>query len=156
MDKTNKKIREAISISIENVESNKGGPFGAVIVDNDTNKIVSTGANSVIRNTDPTAHAEIVAIRNACTIRKSPFLENCTIYSSCEPCPMCYGAIKWAKIQNIYYANTRTDAKRIGFSDEEIYDDIIHRRQNMVHIEDTEEAIKAFKIWEKSEKKILY
>ena len=93
-------MEKAIELSRENVSSGKGGPFGCVIVCNN-NEILSVGKNEVICNNDPSAHAEIVAIRNACKKRNSPFLNDCVIYTSCEPCPMCYGAIKWAKINKI-------------------------------------------------------
>lgn len=147
-------IDQAIQLSIENVLTNNGGPFGAVIVSSE-NKIISSGCNLVTTNNDPTAHAEITAIRDACKKLKTPFLENCTIYTSCEPCPMCYGAIKWAKINKIYYANTRKDAKNIGFDDDMIYDDIINKTQNMIHIKNTN-AIKAFELWSNSVKKKEY
>jgi len=147
-------INEAIKLSIENVLTNNGGPFGAVIVSSE-NKIISHGYNLVTTNNDPTAHAEVTAIRNACKKLNTPFLENCTIYTSCEPCPMCYGAIKWAKINNIYYANTRKDAKNIGFDDDMIYNDIINNTQNMKQIENTN-AIEAFNIWTRSIEKKEY
>lgn len=146
-------IEKAINLSIENVSKNKGGPFGAVIVRD--NEIVSEGYNNVITNSDPTAHAEIVAIRNACKKLNTPFLENCTIYSSCEPCPMCYGAIKWAKIKKIYYCNTREQAKNIGFDDEKIYNNIIYNNQNMIKI-DHNHGLTAFNKWKESESKIEY
>lgn len=147
-------INQAIKLSIENVITNNGGPFGAVIVSPE-NKIISYGCNLVTTNNDPTAHAEVTAIRNACQKLNTPFLENYTIYTSCEPCPMCYGAIKWAKINNIYYANTRKDAKNIGFDDDMIYNDIINNTQNMKRIENTN-AIEAFNLWASSIEKKEY
>lgn len=147
-------MNEAVEISVYNVLSKKGGPFGAVIVSPD-NKVISTGSNLVINKNDPTAHAEVVAIRNACKKLKTPFLDNCTIYTSCEPCPMCYGAIKWAKIQNIFYANTREDAKNIGFDDNLIYDNIINKTQNMKRV-DNKDAIKAFQLWKNTKDKKEY
>ena len=147
-------MNEAVEISVYNVLSKKGGPFGAVIVSPD-NKVISTGSNLVTYKNDPTAHAEVIAIRNACQKLKTPFLDNCTIYTSCEPCPMCYGAIKWAKIKNIFYANTREDAKNIGFDDNLIYDDIINKTQNMKRI-DNKDAIKAFQLWNKLKDKKEY
>tara|TARA_E500000178_G_scaffold343041_1_gene389183 strand:+ start:272 stop:715 length:444 start_codon:yes stop_codon:yes gene_type:complete len=147
-------MEEAIRLSYENVKSKNGGPFGAVIVSSD-NKIVGKGVNSVTSNFDPTAHAEVVAIREACKNLKTPFLNNCTIYTSCEPCPMCYGAIRWAKINKIFYANTREDAKKIGFDDDSIYNEIINRKQNMTKL-DNDNAIKSFHLWNNDENKIEY
>ncbi len=146
-------MNEAIQLSNENVLANQGGPFGCVIVEN--NKIISKGQNLVTSLNDPTCHAEIVAIRNACKEKKSPFLNNCIIYCSCEPCPMCYGAIKWAKINKIYYCNTRQDAKNIGFDDNHIYDSIIENKQNMIQLINSN-GINAFKNWNKSINKISY
>jgi len=147
-------MKKAIELSIENVVSGNGGPFGCVIVSED-NSIISIGQNEVTKTNDPSAHAEIVAIRNACKKQNTPFLKNCTIYSSCEPCPMCYGAIKWAKIDKIYYCNTREDAKKIGFDDNFIYDQIIQNKQNMCQLKDPN-GIKAFEKWTLSNEKKLY
>lgn len=135
----------AIELSIKNVLDKKGGPFGAVIMDNKGN-IISCGVNQVVNTNDPTAHAEIIAIRNACEKLKTFVLEDCTIYSSTEPCPMCYSAIRWAKIKTIYYANDRNDAEKIGFNDKNIYNDIENRKLGMIKIHDTN-AIKAFELW---------
>ena len=146
-------IDKAIDLSIENVINNEGGPFGAVIVRD--NKIVSVGKNQVTKNNDPTAHAEVIAIRNACRKLNTPFLENCSIYSSCEPCPMCYGAIKWSKIKKIYYCNTRKQAKEISFDDQLIYDNIINNTQNMYKL-DSGKGITAFDIWKNSQIKLEY
>ena len=146
-------IDKAIDLSIENVINNEGGPFGAVIVRD--NKIVSVGKNQVTKNNDPTAHAEVIAIRNACRKLNTPFLENCSIYSSCDPCPMCYGAIKWSKIKKIYYCNTRKQAKEIGFDDQLIYDNIINNTQNMYKL-DSGKGITAFDIWKNSQIKLEY
>ena len=147
-------MEKAIELSRENVSSGKGGPFGCVIVSNN-NEIISVGKNEVICNNDPSAHAEIVAIRNACKKRNSPFLNDCVIYTSCEPCPMCYGAIKWAKINKIFYCNTRKDAQHIGFDDNFIYDEIINQRQNMIQLNHPQ-GIKAFEEWEQCDKKKVY
>ena len=111
-------MREAIKLSIDNVKSGKGGPFGAVIVKD--GKIIAHGTNEVTSSNDPTAHAEVVAIRNACRMLGTFQLDNCDIYTSCEPCPMCLSAIYWARISKIYYANTRKDAADIGFDDEDV------------------------------------
>ncbi len=115
-------MREAIRLADENVK-NGGGPFGAVIADSDGN-IISTGVNLVTVNKDPTAHAEVNAIRAATALLGTFTLEGYSIFSSCEPCPMCMGAIYWARLDKIYYANTKTDAKDIGFDDSFIYDEL--------------------------------
>ena len=114
-------MREAISLADDNVR-NGGGPFGAVIVKD--GKVVATGVNRVTANNDPTAHAEVSAIRNACKKLKTFDLSGCEIYSSCEPCPMCLGAIYWSRIKKIYYGNSKADAKDIGFDDSFIYDEL--------------------------------
>lgn len=114
-------MREAISLADNNVR-NGGGPFGAVIVKD--GKVVATGVNRVTANNDPTAHAEVSAIRNACKKLKTFDLSGCEIYSSCEPCPMCLGAIYWSRIKKIYYGNSKADAKDIGFDDSFIYDEL--------------------------------
>ena len=108
-------MMEAIALSQKAIDNNEGGPFGCIVVNND--EIIAYGNNKVITNIDPTAHAEIVAIREACRHLGSFQLTNCEIYSSCEPCPMCLGAIYWARPKIIYYANTREDAAAIGFDD---------------------------------------
>ena len=113
-------MRKAIELSIENVK-NGGGPFGAVIVKD--GEIVATGVNRVTANHDPTAHAEVSAIRAACQKLGTFDLSGCEIYTSCEPCPMCLGAIYWAHLDKIYYGNNKTDAARIGFDDSFIYDE---------------------------------
>lgn len=138
----------AIELSIKNVLDNNGGPFGAVIVDKNGN-IISQGVNQVVKNNDPTAHAEIIAIRNACEHLKTFSLENCIIYSSTEPCPMCYSALRWARIDKIFYANDRNDAAKIGFSDKNIYDEIENRKLNTIKIKNTN-AINAFQLWSES------
>lgn len=115
-------INRAIELSQENLATNDGGPFGAVIVKN--GKIIGEGKNKVTSTNDPTAHAEIMAIRNACQNINSFSLDGCEIYTSCEPCPMCLAAIYWARIKIIYYANTKYDAAKIGFDDSYIYDQI--------------------------------
>ncbi len=146
-------MQKAVELSIENVEKKGGGPFGAVIVKN--GQIFAEGANKVTINMDPTAHAEIVCIRNACEKLGSFNLSGFDMYTSCFPCPMCYGAIKWARIDNIYYANSKEDAANIGFSDLEIYQSIIENNQNLIKI-DNQDAIKAFKIWTNKETKTEY
>ena len=146
-------VELAIDLAIGNVKSNKGGPFGAIIVKN--NKIISSATNSVIVDNDPSAHAEINAIRKACKELNTPFLDDCTIYSSCEPCPMCYAAIRWAKIENIYYSNTRLECKNIGFDDNKIYKEIIDNKQNMIKINPYNSKI-PFLLWKDNVNKIEY
>ena len=121
MNNKNSFMFRAIELSIESVDNN-GGPFGCVIVKN--NKIISEGVNGVTQNNDPTAHAEIVAIRNACTKLNTFDLSGCEMYTSCEPCPMCLSAIYWSHIDKVYYANTRDDAHNIDFLDPIIYSEL--------------------------------
>jgi len=150
-------MREAIRLSIENVDSDKGGPFGAVVVKD--GKIIARGANQVTTDNDPTAHAEVVAIRNACKVLNSFQLEGCEIYTSCEPCPMCLGAIYWARPDKIYYANTKEDAADINFDDQFIYEEIerpISERRLFTQQMLREEALQAFKKWSESMDKIEY
>lgn len=157
MQEKEKHMREAIRLSLENVTSGKGGPFGAVIVKD--GKIIATGANEVTSSNDPTAHAEVVAIRNACKSLGSFQLEDCEIYCSCEPCPMCLGAIYWARPAKIYYANTKKDAADINFDDDFIYQEIElpvnNRKLPTIQIL-REEAQIAFKEWSNSTKKAEY
>lgn len=147
-------MRRAIELSINSVKEG-GGPFGAVIARD--GEIVAEGNNRVTINNDPTAHAEVNAIRNACAKLGVYDLEGCEIYTSCEPCPMCLGAIYWAHLDKIYYANDRKDAAKIGFDDDFIYKEIAlspYRRQKPSEILLRDEAIKAFKMWQaKTDKK---
>jgi guanine deaminase len=115
-------MRRAIALSLEMMRSGKGGPFGAVIVRD--NRVISEGFNQVTSTNDPTAHAEVVAIRRACLALDTFDLSGCEIYTSCEPCPMCLSAIYWARLQRIHYANTRDDAAMIGFRDDLLYREI--------------------------------
>jgi len=156
MSEKNLFMMRAIELSIESAKS-KGGPFGCVIVKN--NKIIAEGSNKVTMNNDPTAHGEIVAIREACKKLNTFNLSGCDLYSSCEPCPMCLSAIYWSRIENIFYANTRTDAKSIDFDDSFIYSEInkdLENRKIKMHQMHRDEALEAFKIWEKKEDKIKY
>ncbi|MCF6353106.1 MAG: nucleoside deaminase [Cyclobacteriaceae bacterium] len=150
-------MREAIRLSIDNVQSGKGGPFGAVIVKK--GKIIAKGANEVTSSNDPTAHAEVVAIRNACKVLGSFQLDDCEIYCSCEPCPMCLGAIYWARPAKIYYANTKQDAANIQFDDNFIYKEIeqpiADRKLPTIQLL-REEAQVAFTEWAKSTQKAAY
>lgn len=149
-------MRKAIELSIENVK-NGGGPFGAVIVRGD--EIIATGVNRVTANNDPTAHAEVSAIRAACERLGTFNLEGCEIYTSCEPCPMCLGAIYWAHLDKMYYGNTKHDAVEIGFDDSFIYEEIAltpeHRRLASCRLLG-EEALKAFRLWTDKADKIEY
>ena len=149
-------MREAIRLSIENID-NGGGPFGAVIVRN--GEVVARGMNRVTVDTDPTAHAEVNAIREACRQLKTFDLSGCVIYSSCEPCPMCLSAIYWARIDRLYFANTKADAKAIDFDDSFIYDEIplpvTERKIPTVSLL-RNEAIEAFRKWECAPDKIRY
>src|SRR5499425_2923487 len=115
-------MARAIQLSIENVHSGRGGPFGAVIVRGDN--IVAEGSNQVTSTNDPTAHAEVLAIRQACAKLGTFELKDCELYTSCEPCPMCLGAIYWARLARIYFANTAEDAAKIGFDDSFIYSEL--------------------------------
>lgn len=152
MDKHNDEfMKEAIRLSINNVEEGKGGPFGAVVVKD--GKIIARGVNQVTSNNDPTAHAEVVAIRNACTTLNTFQLDDCEIYTSCEPCPMCLGAIYWARPAKLYYANTKEDAAFINFDDKFIYDEIalpVEKRKLFTKQILRSEALEAFKKWEQS------
>ena len=149
-------MRRAIELSIFNVEKG-GGPFGAVIVKD--NNIVAEGANSVVSNNDPTAHAEMNVIRKAAEILGTFNLSGCDIYTSCEPCPMCFGAIYWAHFDNLYYGNTRAEAKEIGFDDSFIYDEInLPREKRYIKNKQylPEKAIVAFEKWKNKEDKMIY
>jgi len=152
----NKFMQRAIELSIESINSG-GGPFGSVIVKDE--KIISEGMNRVTVDNDPTSHGEIVAIRNACKKLNTFNLSNCSLYSSCEPCPMCMSAIYWSRIGNVYYANTRDDAKKINFDDSLIYSEIPKKNEDKkIPIKQMmrNEALKAFDIWDKKTDKIEY
>jgi len=148
---------EAIRLSISNVETGKGGPFAAVVVKD--GKIIARGVNRVTETNDPTAHAEVVAIRNACTALNSFQLEGCDIYTSCEPCPMCLGAIYWARPARLFYANSKEDATAINFDDQFIYEEIakpVAERKLFTKQILREEALEAFKKWSESTIKTVY
>ncbi|MBL8293510.1 MAG: nucleoside deaminase [Bryobacterales bacterium] len=150
-------IRRAIDLAVENVRLGRGGPFGAVIVHDGV--VVAEGANLVTHSHDPTAHAEIVAIREACRIRQSFELRGCTIYSSCEPCPMCLGAIYWARLYRLVFASTRDDAAEAGFDDSFIYQQVPlapdARSLPMTNLL-REEGARAFQAWRQSPGHIAY
>ena len=156
MNSKNKFMLRAIELSINSVNT-AGGPFGCVIVKE--NKIIAEGSNKVTSSNDPTAHGEIVAIREACQNLNTFDLSGCEIYTSCEPCPMCLSAIYWSRLDKIYYANTREDAKNIDFDDSFIYLEIpkkiSDRKIKMIQML-RDDALKAFEIWRKKTDKIKY
>jgi len=149
-------MKRAIELSVESVNKG-GGPFGSVVVKD--NQILAEGSNKVTPTNDPTAHGEIVAIREACKKINNFSLKGCELYSTCEPCPMCLSAIYWAKINKIYYANTREDARKIDFDDSLIYSEfnknIKERRIPMIQIM-RNEALTAFNLWSKKKDKVKY
>jgi len=150
-------MRIAIGLSEKNVLDSLGGPFGAVVVKD--GKMIAKSANLVTTTNDPTAHAEVSAIRLACKKLKTFDLSGCTIYTSCEPCPMCLSAIYWSRIAIVYYANTKADAGDIGFDDKFIYDELekpMQHRSIPVKQLLRDEAQQAFKLWEQSAMKISY
>ena len=150
-------MNEAILLSKSGMDNNEGGPFGCVIVKGD--KVVGRGNNKVTCTNDPTAHAEMVAIRDACKNLQTHQLDNCEIYTSCEPCPMCLGAIYWARPSKIYYANTRNDAALIGFDDSMIYEEMkaeIQDRKIPIINLGREKAKEVFDSWSLKNDKISY
>ena len=152
----NEFMKRAIELSVENVD-NGGGPFGSVIVKD--GRIIAEGSNKVTPSNDPTAHGEIVAIREACKKLNNFSLNQCELYSTCEPCPMCLSAIYWARIDKIYYANTREDARKIDFDDSLIYTELqknIDKRKIPMIQMMRNEALKAFEMWDKKTDKVKY
>lgn len=150
-------MQRAIEIAKEGMVNNEGGPFGCVVVKNGS--IIAEGNNKVSSANDPTAHAEIVAIRKACKHLDSFQLDGCDIYTSCEPCPMCLGAIYWARPDHIYYAATRHDAANVGFDDSFIYDEISvpdNERSIPTQTIGREDALKLFEHWKRKEDKTVY
>jgi guanine deaminase len=150
-------MREAIRISIQKMRANHGGPFGAVVVRK--GKIVGRGWNRVTSTNDPTAHAEITAIRDACERLGKFQLDDCELYTSCEPCPMCLAAIYWSRLKRVFYGNTRKDVAKIQFDDDWIYREIakpISKRKIPMQQLLRGEALKAFAEWEKKTDKVLY
>ena len=149
-------MRRAIDLSIENIDTG-GGPFGAVIVRN--GKLIASGTNRVVPNNDPTAHAEVVAIRNACRELETFDLSGCTVYTSCEPCPMCLSALYWAGVSRICYGNTKDDAKAINFDDSFIYDQLeLKYEDRSIKCEHfmRSDALRAFRKWDEKADKIEY
>ena len=150
-------MEKAVELSLENMRAGKGGPFGAIIVRQ--GKIVGTGANHVTSDNDPTAHAEVVAIRDACKNLGMFHLDDCEIYTCCEPCPMCLAAIYWARPKAIYYANTRKDAADIGFDDDFLYEELkkkLEERSLPIHQLDKSNALKVFDERKRKTDKIEY
>ncbi len=157
MTREEKFMQEAIRLSQNGIRNNDGGPFGCIIVKGD--QIVGRGNNKVTSSNDPTAHAEVVAIRDACQNLGSFQLDDCEVYTSCEPCPMCLGAIYWARPKVIYYANHRQDAADIGFDDSMIYDEMaasIEERKIPIIPLGREEALKIFEEWRHKDDKTEY
>ena len=149
-------MEKAVTQAFLGMRRNRGGPFGAVIVRN--GEVIAQAHNLVVKTHDPTAHAEIVAIRRAAAKLKSFDLSDCEIYSTCEPCPMCLAAIGWAGIRRLYYGCTRKDAERIGFRDKRLYDLIKKRRQGIVEKVRLErrECLKPFEEWSRKDDRVMY
>jgi tRNA(Arg) A34 adenosine deaminase TadA len=150
-------MARAIQLSIDNVNSGRGGPFGAVVVKDES--VIAESANAVASSHDPTAHAEVLAIRSACQRMQVFNLEGCDLYTSCEPCPMCMGAIYWSRLSRVYFANSAADAAAAGFDDCLIYGELAlphaQRRVPMLQIM-REEALAGFRAWEEKPNKIKY
>lgn len=150
-------MRQAIELAEHNVKNHRGGPFGAIVVHN--NHIIGIGTNLVTAINDPTAHAEIIAIRQACKQLNNYQLATCILYSSCEPCPMCFGALYWARVDRVYYAATKEDASAIGFDDSYIYQQMLvpadNRTITMIQIM-RNEALPVFTLWQNTTEKIMY
>lgn len=157
MESPERFLKEAVELARANVESGKGGPFAALIVRN--GEVIAAAANSVTSTNDPTAHAEVNAIREACRRLGTFQLEDCEIYSSCEPCPMCLGAIYWARLKKVYFAATKEEASAAGFDDGFIYKEIEKastvRSIPFVYIP-LSDAVMPFKVWLETETKISY
>ncbi len=150
-------LQKAIDLAVESVRSGQGGPYGAVIVKD--KRVVAASGNKVTSNLDPTAHAEVMAIRLACKELNNFQLSGCILYSSCEPCPMCLGAIYWARLAKVYFACSRYDAAAANFDDSFIYDEISmsphQRRIAMLHL-NLPNAMQPFNIWAEKNDKVLY
>lgn len=150
-------MQRAIQLSLENVRSGRGGPFAAVVVKD--GQIIGEGVNQVTSTNDPSAHAEVLAIRQACRRLQDFKLAGCSIYSSCEPCPMCLGLIYWAGLEKVYYGNTKQDAAAIGFDDSRIYRELQlpqDQRALPMHQIEREQALEAFREWQAKPDKIPY
>lgn len=150
-------MQQAIQLATENVVHGRGGPFGAVVVRD--GKVIATGANQVTATNDPTAHAEVVAIRNACQALGTFQLEGCDIYTSCEPCPMCLAALYWSRCRAIYYGNDAADAARAGFDDSFLYDEVkkpLHERSIPIERMLADQARSSFDAWKTSPYRVDY
>ena len=150
-------LQQAIDLASKNVTAHQGGPYGALIVKE--GRIISASGNCVTKDNDPTAHAEVMAIRQACSALKSFQLDDCILYSSCEPCPMCLGAIYWARVNQVFFACNRFDAKKAGFDDSFIYDEIrleVEKRHIPMQQLEITNAEKPFLEWNRQKKKIIY
>ncbi|MBK7429261.1 MAG: nucleoside deaminase [Saprospiraceae bacterium] len=150
-------MQEAIDLALKGMQNNEGGPFGAVVVKDGV--IIGRGNNMVLATNDPSAHAEVVAIRDACKNLGTFQLDGCIIYTSCEPCPMCLGAIYWARPEKFYYACTRSDAADIGFDDDFIYKEIdLNPADRSIPAYEMlrEKALEAFKTWDEKEDRVAY
>jgi len=150
-------MQQAIALATENVRSGRGGPFGAVIVRE--GRVIATGTNEVTASNDPTAHAEVVAIRGACKALECFRLDGCDVYTSCEPCPMCLAALYWARCRAIYYGNSAADAAKIGFDDSLLYEEVkkpLDQRAIPIRRMLAEQAWESFAAWESSPNKVKY
>jgi guanine deaminase len=150
-------LQQAIDLAVENVEQNQGGPFGAIVVKD--GQIIGKGVNTVTAHHDPTAHAEIQAIRDACKNMQHFQLEDCIIYTSCEPCPMCFGAIYWARPKKVYFACTKKEAADAGFDDQFIYDELnLARGERQIQMEkmDLHKKLSPFQTWKSSAVRMEY
>jgi guanine deaminase len=150
-------MKQAIQLATENVVSGRGGPFGAVVVKDGV--VIATGANQVTATNDPTAHAEVTAIRNACQTLGHFQLEGCDVYTSCEPCPMCLAALYWSRCRAIYYGNSAADAARVGFDDSFLYEEVkkpLDQRTIPISQLLPAEAWESFAAWDKSPFKVNY
>lgn len=150
-------MQQAIALATENVRSGRGGPFGAVVVKD--GKVIATGANQVTASNDPTAHAEVVAIRNACQVLGHFQLQDCDVYTSCEPCPMCLAALYWSRCRAIFYGNSAADAARAGFDDSFLYEEVkkpLDQRSIPIRSLLAEQAWESFAAWESSPYKVDY
>jgi guanine deaminase len=150
-------LQQAITLATDNVRSGQGGPYGAIIVKD--NQLIAAGGNKVTSTLDPTAHAEIVAIRLACIKLNDFQLHDCILYTSCEPCPMCLGAIYWARLAKVYYACSRFDAAAANFDDSFIYDEILvapPERSIAMHHLNLPNAMQPFKLWTEKSDKVVY
>jgi guanine deaminase len=150
-------MSEALELASQNVREGRGGPFGAIVVKD--GRVIARGANRVTSSNDPTAHAEVVAIREACRVLGTFQLTGCTIYASCEPCPMCLGALFWARPDAVYFANTQSEAAEFGFDDSMIYGEVAKppeaRKLKMIHLP-RPNSMESFHLWTESAERIDY